>query len=287
MKIDSLTATTLVDQVKNALSEDIGAGDLTAALIPANKQMSGRVIARENGVLAGSEWFNEVFRQVDPAVAITWLATDGDLLSANQPLCTLKGPARALLTGERTALNFIQLLSAVATRTASYVDAVSSSNCKILDTRKTIPGLRLAQKYAVLCGGGKNHRIGLFDAVLIKENHIASAGSIAAAVSLARKQARENATSANQQLMVEVEVESLNELAQAIAAGADRILLDNFSLTDLETAVKTNAGRSELEASGGITLETIGPIADTGVDFISVGELTKTIDALDLSMRLE
>ena len=287
MKIDSLTATTLINQVKNALSEDIGAGDLTAALIPANKQMSGRVIARENGVLAGSEWFNEVFRQVDPAVAITWLATDGDLLSANQPLCTLKGPARALLTGERTALNFIQLLSAVATRTASYVDAVSSSNCKILDTRKTIPGLRLAQKYAVLCGGGKNHRIGLFDAVLIKENHIASAGSIAAAVSLARKQARENATSANQQLMVEVEVESLNELAQAIAAGADRILLDNFSLTDLETAVKTNAGRSELEASGGITLETIGPIADTGVDFISVGELTKTIDALDLSMRLK
>lgn len=287
MKIDSLTATTLVDQVKNALSEDIGAGDLTAALIPADKQMSGRVIARENGVLAGSEWFNEVFRQLDPAVTITWLATDGDLLSANQPLCTLKGPARALLTGERTALNFIQLLSAVATRTASYVDAVSSSNCKILDTRKTIPGLRLAQKYAVLCGGGKNHRIGLFDAVLIKENHIASAGSIAAAVSLARKQARENATSANQQLMVEVEVESLNELAQAIAAGADRILLDNFSLTDLETAVKTNAGRSELEASGGITLETIGPIADTGVDFISVGELTKTIDALDLSMRLE
>ena len=287
MKIDSLTATTLVDQVKNALSEDIGAGDLTAALIPADKQMSGRVIARENGVLAGSEWFNEVFRQLDPAVTITWLATDGDLLSANQPLCTLKGPARALLTGERTALNFIQLLSAVATRTASYVDAVSSSNCKILDTRKTIPGLRLAQKYAVLCGGGKNHRIGLFDAVLIKENHIASAGSIAAAVSLARKQARENATSPNQQLMVEVEVESLNELAQAIAAGADRILLDNFSLTDLETAVKTNAGRSELEASGGITLETIGPIADTGVDFISVGELTKTIDALDLSMRLE
>ena len=287
MKIDSLTATTRVNQVKNALSEDIGAGDLTAALIPADKQMSGRVIARENGVLAGSEWFNEVFRQLDPAVTITWLATDGDLLSANQPLCTLKGPARALLTGERTALNFIQLLSAVATRTASYVDAVSSSNCKILDTRKTIPGLRLAQKYAVLCGGGKNHRIGLFDAVLIKENHIASAGSIAAAVSLARKQARENATSPNQQLMVEVEVESLNELAQAIAAGADRILLDNFSLTDLKTAVKTNAGRSELEASGGITLETIGPIADTGVDFISVGELTKTIDALDLSMRLE
>ena len=287
MKIDSLTATTLVDQVKNALSEDIGAGDLTAALIPADKQMSGRVIARENGVLAGSEWFNEVFRQLDPAVTITWLATDGDLLSANQPLCTLKGPARALLTGERTALNFVQLLSAVASRTALYVDAVSSSNCKILDTRKTIPGLRLAQKYAVLCGGGKNHRIGLFDAVLIKENHIASAGSIAAAVSLARKQARENATSPNQQLMVEVEVESLNELAQAIAAGADRILLDNFSLTDLKTAVKTNAGRSELEASGGITLETIGPIADTGVDFISVGELTKTIDALDLSMRLE
>lgn len=287
MKIDSLTATTLVDQVKNALSEDIGAGDLTAALIPADKQMSGRVIARENGVLAGSEWFNEVFRQLDPAVTITWLATDGDLLSANQPLCTLKGPARALLTGERTALNFVQLLSAVASRTARYVDAVSSSNCKILDTRKTIPGLRLAQKYAVLCGGGKNHRIGLFDAVLIKENHIASAGSIAAAVSLAQNQTQENAAPSNQQVMVEVEVESLNELAQAIAAGADRILLDNFSLTDLETAVKTNAGRSELEASGGITLETIGPIADTGVDFISVGELTKTIDALDLSMRLK
>ena len=287
MKIDSLTATTRVNQVKNALSEDIGAGDLTAALIPADKQMSGRVIARENGVLAGSEWFTEVFRQLDPAVTITWLATDGDLLSANQPLCTLKGPARALLTGERTALNFVQLLSAVASRTARYVDAVSSSSCKILDTRKTIPGLRLAQKYAVLCGGGKNHRIGLFDAVLIKENHIVSAGSIAAAVSLAREQTQENAAASNQQVMVEVEVESLNELAQAISAGADRILLDNFSLTDLKTAVKTNAGQSELEASGGITLETIGPIANTGVDFISVGELTKTIDALDLSMRLE
>ena len=283
MKTDSLTAASLFEQVQNALSEDIGAGDLTAALIPAEKQMKGRVIAREPGVLAGSEWFNEVFRQVDPTVTITWLASDGDLLTANQPLCTLEGPARALLTGERTALNFIQLLSAVASRTRRYVDAVCASNCKILDTRKTIPGLRLAQKYAVLCGGGKNHRIGLFDAVLIKENHIASAGSIAAAVS----QARENASKSNNQVMVEVEVESLEELTLAIAASADRILLDNFSLTDLKTAVKTNSGRSELEASGGITLQTIGPIANTGVDFISVGELTKTIDALDLSMRLK
>ncbi|MBL4620799.1 MAG: carboxylating nicotinate-nucleotide diphosphorylase [Immundisolibacteraceae bacterium] len=283
MKTDSLTAASLFEQVQNALSEDIGASDLTAALIPAEKQMKGRVIAREPGVLAGSEWFNEVFRQVDPTVTITWLASDGDLLTANQPLCTLEGPARALLTGERTALNFIQLLSAVASRTRRYVDAVCASNCKILDTRKTIPGLRLAQKYAVLCGGGKNHRIGLFDAVLIKENHIASAGSIAAAVS----QARENASKSNNQVMVEVEVESLEELTLAIAASADRILLDNFSLTDLKTAVKTNSGRSELEASGGITLQTIGPIANTGVDFISVGELTKTIDALDLSMRLK
>ena len=282
MKLDPITAATLINQVQNALAEDIGAGDLTAALIPADKQMAGRVIARESGVLAGCAWFDEVFRQVDPAVEINWLAQDGDQLTDNQPLCTLKGPARALLTGERTALNFIQLLSAVASRTQTYVNAVSDSNCKILDTRKTIPGLRLAQKYAVLCGGGKNHRIGLFDAVLIKENHIASAGSIGAAVT----QARQNSAAANQQVMVEVEVEDLAELDQAISAGADRILLDNFSLTNLSMAVKTNAGKCELEASGGITLKTIGPIANTGVDFISVGELTKTIDALDLSMRL-
>lgn len=278
MKPDHQTATTLVKQVRIALNEDIGDGDLTAGLIPLTKQMGGSVIARENGVLAGQAWFNRVFQQLDPAVIISWKVNDGDAFIPNQTLCTIQGPARSLLTGERTALNFLQLLSAVASRTRRYVDAVAGTNCSILDTRKTIPGLRLAQKYAVRCGGGSNHRMGLFDAILIKENHIASAGSIADAVKAARL------TSSS--VLVEVEVESSDELRQAISAGADRILLDNFSLSELAAAVATTAGRSELEASGGITLKTIESIARTGVDFISVGELTKTIDALDLSMRL-
>lgn len=279
MKPDSQTADALPQQIQLALVEDIGNGDLTAELIPADRNMAGAVIAREKGVMAGSDWFNEVFRQLDPTVIIDWQVSDGDSVTPDQTLCTLQGPARSLLTGERTALNFIQLLSAVATRTRQYVKAVAGTRCKILDTRKTIPGLRLAQKYAVRCGGGTNHRIGLFDAILIKENHIASAGSIASAITQARQ--------ASNSVMVEVEVETADELLQAISAGADRILLDNFSLAELADAVQTTAGACELEASGGITLDTIEPIAKTGVDFISVGELTKTIDALDLSMRLK
>ncbi len=278
LKIDPLTREALTRQVTLALAEDIGNGDLTARLIAADTRMSGAVIARESGIMAGTEWFTEVFHQLDDRVTVNWQVGDGDPLAADQSLCTLTGPARALLTGERTALNFIQLLSAVATRTRIYVDAIANTGCRILDTRKTIPGLRLAQKYAVRCGGGSNHRIGLFDAVLIKENHIAGAGNIANAVSRGRQSAGT--------VMIEVEVETASELQQAIEAGADRILLDNFSLTELAEAAAHTAGRCELEASGGITLDTIRPIAQTGVDFISVGELTKTVAALDLSMRL-
>lgn len=278
MRPDPITLSALNSQVRQALEEDIGSGDLTAELIPPSRRMSGAVIAREPGVLAGSDWFDEVFRQLGDQVSVRWQARDGETVAAGQTLCQLQGPARPLLSGERTALNFLQLLSAVASRTDQYVKAIADTGCKILDTRKTLPGLRLAQKYAVLCGGGNNHRIGLFDAILIKENHIASAGGIAHAVSQAR--------TLNNQVMVEVEVETADELDQAIAAGADRILLDNFSITELVSAVAATAGQSELEASGGITLESIRAIAETGVDFISVGELTKTITALDLSMRL-
>jgi nicotinate-nucleotide pyrophosphorylase (carboxylating) len=277
---DSLTLATIANQVALALAEDIGAGDLTASLIPADRKMSGTVIARETGILSGQAWFNEVFAQLDAAVVIEWQAADGETVTADQVLCNLTGPARSLLTGERTALNFIQLLSAVATRTHRFTEAVKATRCQILDTRKTIPGLRLAQKYAVRCGGGSNHRMGLFDAILIKENHISSAGSIAAAVARAHDQ------TTRQSVLVEVEVESIDELIQAIAARADRVLLDNFSLSELRSAADIGHGKIELEASGGITLETVVEIAETGVDFISVGELTKTIDALDLSMRL-
>ncbi|MEL0083469.1 MAG: carboxylating nicotinate-nucleotide diphosphorylase [Gammaproteobacteria bacterium] len=278
MRPDPITLSALNSQVRQALEEDIGSGDLTAELIPPSRRMSGVVIAREPGVLAGTDWFDEVFRQLGDQVSVRWQAGDGETVAAGQTLCQLQGPARPLLSGERTALNFLQLLSAVASRTDQYVKAIADTGCKILDTRKTLPGLRLAQKYAVLCGGGNNHRFGLFDAILIKENHIASAGGIAHAVSQAR--------TLNNQVMVEVEVETADELDQAIAAGADRILLDNFSIAELVSAVAATAGQSELEASGGITLESIRAIAETGVDFISVGELTKTITALDLSMRL-
>lgn len=280
MNPDSLTLATIANQVALALAEDIGAGDLTASLIPADRKMSGTVIARETGILAGRAWFDEVFAQLDTAVVIEWQVADGEAVTADQVLCNLTGSARSLLTGERTALNFIQLLSAVATRTHRFTEAVKATRCQILDTRKTIPGLRLAQKYAVRCGGGSNHRMGLYDAVLIKENHISSAGSIAAAVARAQDQ------TTRQPVLVEVEVESIDELNQAIAAQADRVLLDNFSLSELRSAADLAHGKIELEASGGITLETVVEIAETGVDFISVGELTKTIDALDLSMRL-
>lgn len=269
--------------VSRALQEDVGAGDLTASLIPADKQARAHLVTREDAILCGTAWFAEVFRQLDPSVHIRWLAHDGERVAANQRLCEIAGPARAILTGERTALNFLQLLSATATTTRHYADAVAGTQCRILDTRKTIPGLRLAQKYAVVCGGGTNHRIGLFDAILVKENHIAAAGSIAAAVAAARK--------LNDRVMLEVEVENFDELNQALDAGVDRILLDNFSLDDMRRAVSlTRAHRNarvELEASGNMALEGLRTVAETGVDFISVGGLTKHVRAVDLSMRFE
>jgi nicotinate-nucleotide pyrophosphorylase (carboxylating) len=270
--------------VSRALAEDVGDGDLTAALIPVDTIKHAHVISREHATFCGQAWFAEVFKQLDPSIRVEWLVKDGDRVQPNQTLCKLQGPARALLTGERTALNFVQTLSATATVTRQYADAVAGTNCRILDTRKTIPGLRLSQKYAVRCGGGTNHRIGLFDAVLVKENHIIAAGSIAAAVTHARKLAGTR--------MVEVEVENLDELRQALATDIDRILLDNFARADLVDAVKINAARSgvkkiELEASGNMTLETLRSVAETGVDFISIGGLTKHVKAVDLSMRFE
>lgn len=267
--------------VATALQEDIGSGDLTAQLIPADRIARASVITREDAVLCGTAWFDEVFRQIDASIRVTWSVRDGDRVRADQQLCTLDGPARSLLTGERTALNFLQSLSATATVTRRYVDAVAGTKCRILDTRKTIPGLRIAQKYAVRCGGGTNHRIGLFDAILIKENHIAVAGSIASAVSEARRVASK--------VLLEVEVENLTELREALDARVDRILLDNFSLDDMRTSVQTTRAhanaRTELEASGNLSLETLRAVADTGVDFISVGGLTKHVRAVDLSMR--
>ncbi len=267
--------------VATALHEDVGSGDLTAQLIPADRAGRAGVITREDAVLCGTAWFDEVFRQVDPRVRVTWSTRDGERVRTDQQLCTLDGPARSLLTGERAALNFLQMLSATATVTSKYVDAVAGTKCRILDTRKTIPGLRVAQKYAVRCGGGMNHRIGLFDAILVKENHIAAAGSIAGAVSEARRVAP--------QVLLEVEVENLAQLREALDARVDRILLDNFSLDQMRDAVKvtrqhTNA-RTELEASGNMSLENLRAVADTGVDFISVGGLTKHVKAIDLSMR--
>lgn len=271
----------VTNTVTNALAEDVGGGDLTAQLIPADRTSRATVITREDAVLCGCAWVDEVFRQIDRNVRITWSATDGDRVRADQLLCTLEGSSRALLTGERTALNFLQSLSGTATVTRQYVDAVSGTQCRILDTRKTIPGLRLAQKYAVRCGGGTNHRIGLFDAILVKENHIAAAGSIAAAVAEARQ--------LNNTVMLEVEVENLGELQQALDARVDRILVDNFSLDDMTRAVQaTRQHRNtgiELEASGNMSLETLRSVAQTGVDFISVGGLTKHVRAIDLSMR--
>jgi nicotinate-nucleotide pyrophosphorylase (carboxylating) len=269
--------------VGSALAEDVGSGDLTAGLVPANAMATARVITREEAVLCGVDWFDEVFRHLDLRVSVQWQHRDGDRVGADQLLCKVVGPARSILTGERTALNFLQMLSGAATVTRRYVDAVAGTNCRILDTRKTIPGLRVAQKYAVLCGGGVNYRIGLFDAILVKENHIAAAGSIAAAVDAAR--------AANNQVLLEVEVENLEELEQAIKAGVDRVLLDNFNLDELRLAVgrvqRQREGKTQLEASGNVTLETIREVAQTGVDFISIGALTKHVRAVDLSMRFE
>lgn len=263
--------------VARALAEDIGSGDLTATLIPASTESRAIVICRESAVLCGAPWFNAVFQQLDSQIQIDWRAQDGDLITPDQILCELHGPARALLTGERTALNFLQTLSGTATHAHHYAGAVRHTTTKILDTRKTLPGLRLAQKYAVHCGGCVNHRIGLFDAILIKENHIHAAGSISAAV--------RQALSIAGNKMIEVEVESLAQLEEAIESGATRILLDNMDLATLQQAVALNARRVQLEASGGITLDNIKEVASTGVDFISIGELTKHLRAIDLSMR--
>lgn len=267
--------------VAAALIEDIGNGDISAALIPADAQSTAQVISREDAVLCGTAWFNEVFRQLDAHIVVDWQVGDGDTICTNQTLCSLTGNSRSLLSGERSALNLLQTLSATATQTRKFEDAVSGTGAVILDTRKTLPGLRTAQKYAVTCGGGSNHRMGLFDAFLIKENHILAAGSIAAAVASARQQHAE--------LKVEVEVENLDEVRQALDAGADQLLLDNMGLATLREAValnrKKNNGYARLEASGGISLERVRAIAETGVDFISVGSITKDIRAVDLSMR--
>ncbi|MGB5600703.1 MAG: carboxylating nicotinate-nucleotide diphosphorylase [Thiothrix litoralis] len=265
--------------VARALVEDIGTGDVTAGLIPADKQASATVISREDATLCGVAWFNEVFRQLDPAVQIDWQYQDGDRVEANALLCSLRGSARSILSGERTALNFLQTLSATATATRRYVELVAHTQCRILDTRKTLPGLRTAQKYAVLCGGGSNHRIGLYDRVLIKENHIMAAGSITAAIQQARQ--------LHPGILVEVETENLQELAEASAAQADIIMLDEYSLADMREAVRVTAGSIPLEASGGVSPETLVAIAETGVDFVSIGGITKHVRAVDLSMRFK
>ena len=264
--------------VRLALTEDLGSGDITAQLIPAERLAHASVITREAAVVCGTAWVDAVFRQLDDRVAVHWRVKDGDRVEPNQVLFSVEGPARALLSGERSALNFLQTLSAVATHCRHYADLVDGTAVKLLDTRKTLPGLRLAQKYAVTCGGCHNHRIGLYDAFLIKENHIAACGGIAAAITTARGIAPGKP--------VEVEVESLDELHQALDAGADIVMLDELSLDDMREAVRLTAGRAKLEASGGINERTLRGVAETGVDFISLGTLTKDIKAVDLSMRL-
>ena len=273
------------DDARRALAEDLGAKvpshefrDLTALLIAPDAQACARVICREKGVLSGQPWFDACFRLLDPSVRITWLLPESSLFKAGQALCEVAGPARALLTAERPALNFLQTLSGVATETRRYVDAVAGTGAKIYDTRKTLPGLRLALKYAVRCGGGENQRIGLYDGILIKENHIAAAGGIGPALAAAFALAPPGVS-------VQIEVESLDQLEEALRAGAKLILLDNFDLERMRDAVSLTAGRAALEASGGITLGTVRAIAETGVDRISVGSLTKSVRAVDLSMR--
>jgi len=269
--------------VARALEEDVGTGDLTAALVPADRDARATVITREPAVVCGRPWFDEVFRQIDPRVDIEWQADEGDFVDAGALLCRISGSARALLSGERAALNFLQTLSGTATTVRRWVEVVAGTRCRVLDTRKTLPGLRTAQKYAVRCGGGTNHRIGLYDGILIKENHILAAGSIAAAVAAARR--------SGAAVPVEVEVETIDELRQALDAHADMALLDEFGLDGLREAVALNLGHRngpmKLEASGSVTLETLRPIAETGVDFVSIGALTKHLRAIDLSMRFE
>jgi nicotinate-nucleotide pyrophosphorylase (carboxylating) len=265
--------------VERAFAEDIGTGDATAGLLPADATASAALTCREDAVMAGIDWFNACFRQLDPQVQIEWTVRDGDRVAAGSVICRLRGKARALVTAERSALNFLQLLSGTATSTAAHVAAVAGTGVRVLDTRKTVPGLRLAQKYAVRCGGGHNHRVGLYDAILVKENHIIAAGSIKAAAEAARR--------LHPRLLLEIEVENLDELQQALDAGADRIMLDNFTLPLMREAVGIAKGRAELEISGNVDLSTIGEYASTGVDFISVGALTKHVRAVDLSLRLK
>jgi nicotinate-nucleotide pyrophosphorylase (carboxylating) len=273
----------LNDQVARALAEDIGSGDLTAALVPAARLGRARVITREQAVICGKPWVDATFAALDPSVRVDWAVAEGVDVAADQLLFSVAGPARALLTGERTALNFLQLLSATATAARRYAALLAGLNCRVLDTRKTLPGLRTAQKYAVRVGGGQNHRIGLYDGILIKENHILASGSIAAAVAAARN-------SRGIQVPVEVEVESLDELRQAVDAGADIALLDDFTLDQLRAAVSLNRAAArplKLEASGGVTPETVRAIAETGVDYVSVGAITKHVRAVDLSLRFD
>ncbi|MBF4992169.1 carboxylating nicotinate-nucleotide diphosphorylase [Methylophilus sp. QUAN] len=274
-----LNAAIISQQVSLALSEDMGNGDLTAALIPAGTQASATIISREAAVICGCAWFAQCFAQLDADIQLEWLVKDGDQVTPNQPLVHIQGDARAMLSAERPALNFLQTLSAVATHTRRYVDAISGLPTQILDTRKTLPGLRLAQKYAVLTGGGTNQRLALYDGILIKENHIAAAGSIAAVLTAAFALKQTN--------NIQIEVENLDELQQALSAGATSILLDNFTLEDLREAVVINQKRALLEASGNVDLTTVRAIAETGVDRISIGALTKNIQAVDLSMRIQ
>jgi len=272
----------IAKQVEAALREDLGSGDVTAELVPAAQRVRGTVVTREPAVLCGRAWADETFRQLDARVQLTWHAADGERVAADQVIFAIAGPARPVLSGERTALNFLQLLSGTATATRRYVDAVAGTACRILDTRKTIPGLRTAQKYAVRCGGAHNHRMGLYDQVLIKENHIAAAGSLTGAIEAARR------NSAG--VTVEVEVETPGELQEALNARPDIILLDEFTLEDMRAAVALNraqGGVAKLEVSGSVSLEAVREIAETGVDFVSVGALTKHVRAIDLSMRLD
>ena len=278
MAIDNpIPAQCIKDQVKLALQEDIGQQDLTADLIPISSMAKATLISRESAILCGTQWLDETFAQLDPMIKINWHFNDGDRVTMNDVICTLQGSARTLLTGERTAINFIQPLSATATLARHYADQVNGMNVQLLDTRKTIPGLRLAQKYAVTCGGCFNHRIGLYDGILIKENHINAAGSIINAVEQARQ--------LHPNIAIEVEVETFDELEQALMAHADIILLDNFDIPALTKAVDINQGQAKLEASGGISIDTLRTLAETGVDRISIGALTKDIKAIDLSMR--
>jgi nicotinate-nucleotide pyrophosphorylase (carboxylating) len=283
MLIDQKLQEDIRATVARVLREDVGSGDLTAGLIPENSNIDATIITRDPMTMAGQPWVDEIYQQLNPRVVLDWEASDGDQVDAGGVICNLQGLARPILTGERAALNMLQMLSATATTTARYVHAVAGTDCQILDTRKTIPGLRLAQKYAVRCGGGKNHRVGLFDAILIKENHILSSGGIGPAVKAAR--------ALHPDMPLEVEVESLPELRDALAEATERILLDNFSLETLSAAVAINRSEgnppAELEASGGLTIDEIAAVARTGVDYISVGALTKNVQAIDLSMRIK